>query len=129
MAIINDAITTVDGSRDPRQRGKPGFAGCGQRFEGCDRVSTASMTGTFHLRTPWKTAAKLDVTKPLLPKERSRDWDTIYYFKEYSHAGDAATARQAANVDTDDEDLPRTVPKKQKTEAAAAAPPAPARYM
>ena len=48
---INDAITTLDGLRDPRQRGRPGFAGCGLEWKHNEG------------------AAALEVTEPLLPRD------------------------------------------------------------
>ena len=50
MRTINDAITTLDGLRDPRQRGRPGFAGCGLEWKHNEG------------------AAALEVTEPLLPQ-------------------------------------------------------------
>ena len=59
MRTINDAITTLDGLRDPRQRGRPGFAGCG-RLDGTP--------GTFPVGDRGhKGAAALELTEPLLP--------------------------------------------------------------
>ena len=61
MRTINDAITTLDGLRDPRQRGRPGFAGCG-RLDGTP--------GTFPVGDKGhKGAAALDLTEPLLPRD------------------------------------------------------------
>ena len=60
MRTINDAITTLDGLRDPRQRGRPGFAGCG-RLDGTP--------GTFPVgHRGHKGAAALELTEPLLPQ-------------------------------------------------------------
>ena len=51
MRTINDAITTLDGLRDPRQRGRPGFAGCSLEWKHNEG------------------AAALEVTEPLLPRD------------------------------------------------------------
>ena len=75
MGIINDAISTIDGLRDPRQRGRGGFAGCG-RLDG--------VPGTFPVGdSGHKNAAALDITEPLLPRGPTRDWDPIRDLKEY----------------------------------------------
>ena len=60
MRTINDAVTTLDGLRDPRQRGRPMFAGCG-RYDG--------VPGTFPVGDRGhKGAAALELTEPLLPQ-------------------------------------------------------------
>ena len=48
MRTINDAVTTLDGLRDPRQRGRPMFAGCG-RYDG---VPGTFPVGTGATRVP-----------------------------------------------------------------------------
>ena len=74
-AIIDDAITTVDDLRDPRQRGRPSFAGCG-RYDGTP--------GTFEVGdSAHKGCPELDMSEPLLPKSPFRHWDAMDVFKEY----------------------------------------------
>ena len=74
-AIIDDAITTVDDLRDPRQRGRPSFAGCG-RYDGTP--------GTFEVGdSAHKGCPELDMSGPLLPKSPFQHWDAMSVFKEY----------------------------------------------
>jgi hypothetical protein len=74
-AAIDDAITTVDDLRDPRQRGRPSWAGCG-RLDGTP--------GTFEVGdSAHKGCPELDMSGPLLPKSPPRNWHADDVFKEY----------------------------------------------
>ena len=75
MALLDDAITACDGLRDPRQRDRPTFAGCG-RLDG--------VPGTFPTDgTANETAALLDVSEPLVLEAGGRTWDAHHYVKEW----------------------------------------------
>lgn len=58
--IVREAVMTVDDLRDPRQRGKPVWAGCGRRD---------GTPGTFGIGdSAHKGCPILDITEPLVPK-------------------------------------------------------------